>query len=436
MLRLSGVRWSFGVTFGGCALAACTLVVDTKGLSDGFPDAGTPVDASGDALLIPQDTGVDGDVVDPVCPNGQGLLAGAVWPMLGGCPTHGAQSRFQGPESAAERWHFDLPAGSAGYPGPMVGPDDTVYWGTEASGQFLLKLTSAGSVAWSGDLTGNVSPVGALASDGSIIVSASSAIVRLRPDGSRTWKYETNFGEADVGVTIGPDGAIYSGAQDGRIFALGADGAHRWTFDVEGGGAVTEPALAADGTIYTTGRNGKLYAITNGAQKWAITLTTADAGPSTYDVNQSVTAIGRDGTIYVGTLDAKLFAIRPDSAVAWVRTLSGPMLGMAAIAADGTVYAVTTNGKLHAFASTGAIRWVYDLEGPAEFGMPVVDSVGTIFVPTNNALHAVKPDGSQKWKHPLVEAGRSQPAIGRNGRIYVTTNPAGGWDGTLRAIGL
>ena len=144
------MRWSLGLTLVGGAFAACSLVVDTDGLSSGgitVPDAGDVIEAGSDAPPADAGADVDAAVIDPVCPNGQGLLVGAPWPMLGGCPTHGAWSKFKGPETPVERWRFDVPGNA--YPGVLVGPDDAVYWGTESDGQFFVKLTAAGAVAWS-----------------------------------------------------------------------------------------------------------------------------------------------------------------------------------------------------------------------------------------------------------------------------------------------
>ena len=428
------MRWSLGLTLVGGAFAACSLVVDTDGLSSGsitVPDAGDPVDAGFDAPPVDTGADVDATVIDPVCPNGQGLLGGAPWPMFGGCPTHGAWSKFKGPETPVERWRFDVPG--IAYPGVFVGPDDVTYWGTESDEQFFVKLTATGALAWSGDVAGNVTPLGALARDGSIVVSASSSITCLRPDGSRKWKYETNFVEADIGVAITPDDDILTGSQDGRVIMLRPDGSTRWTFNVDGGPVTTDPALALDGTIYMSAQNGKLYAITNGAQKWAITLTTADAG---FDPRVGTAAIGHDGNVYVGTFDRKLLAVRPDSGIAWARDLEGRVASMPAFAPDGTVFVATANGRVHAFTPDGTEKWVYNLEEDSPDMTPLVDAAGVVYMGSYSSLHAIRPDGTRKWKYTIGGHPSGQPAIGAGGRMYIrATNAIGQQRGTVRAIG-
>ncbi len=48
--------------------------------------------------------------------------------------------------------------------------------------------------------------------------------------------------------------------------------------------------------------------------------------------------IGSDGTIYVASNDAKLYAINPDGTLNWTYTLGKVSYGSPAIGADGTIY--------------------------------------------------------------------------------------------------
>ena len=71
----------------------------------------------------------------------------------------------------------------------------------------------------------------------------------------------------------------------------------KWDFDT-GDDVYSSPAIGADGTVYVGSCDKKLYAIkADGTKKWEFAT---DAGSP---------AIGADGTIYVGSFDNKLYAI-------------------------------------------------------------------------------------------------------------------------------
>ena len=67
----------------------------------------------------------------------------------------------------------------------------------------------------------------------------------------------------------------------------------------------SSPAIGSDGTVYVGSLDKKLYAINgkSGVKLWEF---------ETGGVVESCTAIGSDGTVYVGSND-KLYAIKTDS---------------------------------------------------------------------------------------------------------------------------
>jgi outer membrane protein assembly factor BamB len=77
-----------------------------------------------------------------------------------------------------------------------------------------------------------------------------------------------------------------------------------WAF--EPGNVTTSTAIGSDGTVYVGSEDHKLYAINpkSGVKLWEfITRGPMDSSP----------AIGSDGTVYVGSFDKKLYAIYTDS---------------------------------------------------------------------------------------------------------------------------
>ena len=111
-----------------------------------------------------------------------------------------------------------------------------------------------------------------------------------------------------LAAAVDQDGSVYTGSYDHKIYALNADGTERWEF-VTGGAIVSSPALAADRTIYVGSDDGTLYALRteNGKPRWSF---------ATGSHICSSPVIGHDGTIYVGAGDHNLYAIKGSAPLA------------------------------------------------------------------------------------------------------------------------
>ena len=71
-----------------------------------------------------------------------------------------------------------------------------------------------------------------------------------------------------------------------------------------------------------------------------------------YETNRGIysssPAIGSDGTIYVGSLDNYLYAIRPDGSFKWKYMTDGEIRSSPAIGSDGTIYVGSADDYLYA----------------------------------------------------------------------------------------
>ena len=81
---------------------------------------------------------------------------------------------------------------------------------------------------------------------------------------------------------------------------------------------------------------------------------------------ESFSAIGSDGTVYVGSDDKKLYAINPKSGVKlWEFETGGYVFSSPAIGSDGTVYVGSGDGKLYAIktGSKGLAKSPWPMRG-------------------------------------------------------------------------
>ena len=137
-------------------------------------------------------------------------------------------------------------------------------------------------------------------------------------------------------------------------------------------------------------------------------------------------AIAADGTLYVGSVDRRLYAVSRHGILEWRFTTQGEVHSSPAIGADGTVYFGSDDGSLYAVNPRGTERWRAEVGGRLR-SSPVVDQSGIVYVSSSEGIHAFNPDGTLKWTAPVVDE-KSSPAIGPDGTVFV------GSDGSLTSL--
>jgi len=215
-----------------------------------------------------------------------------------------------------------------------------------------------------------------------------------------------------------------------------------WTFQAND--AVTASvSIGHNGTLYvgaggyyTGGGDSSLYALNpDGTLKWQFKT---DMGNTDFQRSGifSSAAIGDDGTIYVGSLDAHLYAIEDSISygkMKWRTNLGDwPVYGSPVIADDGIIYVGALSFRVHGINPDGSIRWWYPL-GWCVFSSPALRDDGLVVIGSKD--HNVTcfrdsiPYGSIVWQAPLGAFYDGHlidcsPAIGEDGTIYVGTD---GW---------
>ena len=170
---------------------------------------------------------------------------------------------------------------------------------------------------------------------------------------------------------------------------------------------------------------GFLGVITLQAQQPGTVLWTFTAG----DHIESSPAIGRDGAIYFGSWDHKVYALKPDGQKKWDYLTDGGVPSSPALADDGTIYIGSMDSKLYAFTPDGAIKWTFSTNGEIR-SSPAIAGNGIIYISSHDDyLYAIQPGGQLEWKLKTYHAwnGNGCPAIAEDGTIYIHTESAGLW---------
>jgi outer membrane protein assembly factor BamB len=245
--------------------------------------------------------------------------------------------------------------------------------------------------------------------DGTIYVGAlDGRVYAFTPDGALKWSYATGARIEYASAALSAAGVLYQNTSTG-IYALNAaDGAFRWK-NADCGGA-NAPVIGTDGTVYSAGGTSKrLCAIKpDGTVKWTYRMSNV--------TSRSAPAIAPSGVIYVGSYDRNLYAVNPDGTLRWTHATGDLVLSSPAIGADGTVYVGAADGLLYAINPNGSRKWSYRI---GSVSSPVIAADGTIYAAGGGYLRALAPNGSSRWSYFIGNQGDSSPAIGANGVVYV-----------------
>ncbi len=185
-----------------------------------------------------------------------------------------------------------------------------------------------------------------------------------------------------------------------------------WSFATKGQ-VFSCPAIGSDDTIYFGSLDKRLYAVrSDGTKRWEFLTGNAIQGSP---------AIGADETIYVGSLDHKLYAVSPAGTQLWTFATSGAIKSSPAIGSDGVIYLSSMDHTLYAIEPDGTRRWAFSTGGEL-LSSPAIATDGTIYVGSfDHNLYAVNPDGTEQWRFSTGGAIRSSPVIGLNGTIYAAS---------------
>ena len=296
---------------------------------------------------------------------------------------------------------------------PVAGQDGTVYYG--ALNKNFYAIDPEGSMTWQYSAGGMIPGSAAIAADGSIYFGASTGkFYALNSDGSAKWSSPFNYGSQGscTSTMIGRDGTIYFGADDNYVYALNPDGTLKWSYNA-GDKVKFGISESMDGSvIYATTEDGSVHAInSNGTSKWK----------SQSFSSNTISAIGNDGTIYVGGLDGALYALNESNgSQKWVYRAQAKITSAIGIGLDGSLYFGSDDRSLYALDSNGILKWAFR-SNAGVYSAPTIDRHGKILFGTfTGDLIALSSGGSLEW---IREVGTStiytSPMVASDGSIYV-----------------
>jgi outer membrane protein assembly factor BamB len=257
--------------------------------------------------------------------------------------------------SGHPRFHVDL--GARAYSTPTVGPDGTVYVGSD--GGAFYAVSPAGAVLWKLETRGDADTGAVRMDDGLVVFAAGADVYGARAGGALAFRFRAK-GKVFTAPAIftGSDGQprIAFGSQDHRVYALSGRGELLWSTDV-----------GSD----------------------------VDGSPAMDD----------EGAAYVGTDGGDVVRLAQDGRVEWRLPLGGHVRGTLSVARNGDVLAGVygSSPRVARISAAGALRGAFPVRGNGSpetgvHGGPLEDDDGTlVFGDQSGVVHVVDANGSERW---------------------------------------
>jgi outer membrane protein assembly factor BamB len=161
-------------------------------------------------------------------------------------------------------WSIDTGGDNDGT--PAVGDDDTVYFGSDDG--FVRAVAPGGALRWRTSLGGPIRAALALGIDGTVFAATYGEEPFLAAldgaTGEEKWRFHIAPGEGafygiQSGALVDLEGYVYFGGRDHFVYCLSPQGELVWKFET-GDQVDAGPAIGPDGTLYVGSDDGKLYA--------------------------------------------------------------------------------------------------------------------------------------------------------------------------------
>lgn len=197
---------------------------------------------------------------------------------------------------------------------PAIDLSGNVYFGNDSG--YVISLQSNRTLRWRNRIGISVWSSPIIASDRIYVGTDDGYLCALNSTtGALIWRYTADDGVRSTPV-IGTDGNIYFGCNDGYLYSLTTAGTLRWKTMLSDGSEITStPAIALDGTIVVYTDEDMVYGVSpTGSIIWQVPLPGYSKDKrikrSRFETFSPSPTIGPDGTIYIASAQAGVFAIQ------------------------------------------------------------------------------------------------------------------------------
>jgi outer membrane protein assembly factor BamB len=321
----------------------------------------------------------------------------STWPKFRGNARQDGVAPIHPNLTSRSPWKF--PTGKGVFSSPIVGGDETVYFG-----------------------------------------SADRTFYALDPNGGLKWKLLT--GEIiDSSGLLDNQGRIYFGSGDGKLRALdAASGSAVWTMsadDPKSTGAFINwfegnVAMAPSGTLVVPNDGFQIYDVdrVSGMATGRIKMPDQTWSSPAVDAADGSIFLGNNNT--VAFLGSNLFAFRSDGTELWESYSPGTVAASPMLTGDGGLVVGGFDGYVRSYNRTdGTVRWEFATRDHI-YASPSQLSDGTIVQPScDGTVYGLAPeDGTVRWTFDTREPLRSSPAVDIDDNIYF-----GSGEGRLFVLG-
>ena len=375
-----------------------------------------PSDNSNDDIVIELE---EKELTIPVEPSSTPIISASgpkdtPWPMKCHDNHHTSQSPYSTIDTCEEKWKFYMEGWMEC--GSVIDNDGTIYFGGNYGGLpwYLYALYPDGTEKWKYKTGGLIWSTPAIAEDGTIYIGTyDHFLYAVNPDGTKKWTFLAGGNCITSSPAIAEDGTIYFGTMwfsgdGGIIYAVNPDGTEKWSYET-GYDIMSDPAIGDDGTIYIGSCDTYLYAMNpDGTLKWRF---------KTGDWIKAHPSIGHDGTIYISSFDSYLYALYPNNGtMKWKRNSDYSGCSSVAIGEDGTLYFGSLNA---AYPNNGTIKWHIDIPDISHSSL-AISSDGIIYAGADKDIFAINPDGTERWHIKIANKWiESSPSIAEDGTVYI-----------------